>query len=153
MRQYAGDYRNDFGYEIPIDILADKIAEFSQTYTQYAYMRPLCSIIMLFGIDEERGPQLFKVDPAGYYVGYKATSAGEKEKRANNQLEKEFKEKKELNLNDAITVAVTCLMKTIETEFRKTDIEIAVTTKDDPYIKILTLDEIEQQLVRIGEID
>lgn len=22
-------------------------------------------------IDEERGPQLFKVDPAGYYVGYK----------------------------------------------------------------------------------
>jgi 20S proteasome subunit alpha 1 len=26
---------------------------------------------MLIGIDEERGPQLFKVDPAGYYVGYK----------------------------------------------------------------------------------
>ena len=23
------------------------------------------------GIDVERGPQLFKVDPAGYYVGYK----------------------------------------------------------------------------------
>jgi len=26
---------------------------------------------MLIGIDEERGPQLFKVDPAGYFVGYK----------------------------------------------------------------------------------
>ena len=26
---------------------------------------------MLIGIDEERGPQLFRVDPAGYYVGYK----------------------------------------------------------------------------------
>ena len=25
----------------------------------------------IIGIDEERGPQLFKVDPAGYYVGYK----------------------------------------------------------------------------------
>lgn len=26
---------------------------------------------IIIGIDEERGPQLFKVDPAGYYVGYK----------------------------------------------------------------------------------
>ena len=28
---------------------------------------------IIFGIDEERGPQLFKVDPAGYYVGYKVS--------------------------------------------------------------------------------
>ncbi len=34
-------------------------------------MRPLAVVPMLIGIDEERGPQLFKVDPAGYYVGYK----------------------------------------------------------------------------------
>lgn len=34
-------------------------------------MRPLGVIPIIFGIDEEKGPQLFKVDPAGYYVGYK----------------------------------------------------------------------------------
>ena len=28
---------------------------------------------IIVGIDEERGPQLFKVDPAGYYVGYKVS--------------------------------------------------------------------------------
>jgi hypothetical protein len=38
---------------------------------QHAYMRPLGVISILCGIDEELGPQLFKVDPAGYYVGYK----------------------------------------------------------------------------------
>ena len=38
---------------------------------QHAYMRPLGVIPILVGIDEERGPQLFKVDPAGYFVGYK----------------------------------------------------------------------------------
>ena len=38
---------------------------------QHAYMRPLGVIPMLIAIDEERGPQLFKVDPAGYFVGYK----------------------------------------------------------------------------------
>lgn len=34
-------------------------------------MRPLGVIPMLVAVDEERGPSLFKVDPAGYYVGYK----------------------------------------------------------------------------------
>ena len=30
---------------------------------------------IILGIDEERGPQLYKVDPAGYYVGYKVSLA------------------------------------------------------------------------------
>ena len=38
-------------------------------------MRPLGVISIIIGIDEERGPQLFKVDPAGYYVGYKVGAA------------------------------------------------------------------------------
>lgn len=40
-------------------------------------MRPLGVIPILVAIDEEHGPQLFKVDPAGYFVGYKvrATAA------------------------------------------------------------------------------
>ena len=42
---------------------------------QHAYMRPLGVISIIIGIDEERGPQLFKVDPAGYYVGYKVGAA------------------------------------------------------------------------------
>lgn len=40
-------------------------------WVQAAYMRPLAVMPLLVGIDEERGPQLFKVDPAGYFVGYK----------------------------------------------------------------------------------
>ena len=39
-------------------------------------MRPLGVIPMLIAIDEERGPQLFKVDPAGYFVGYKVRWGG-----------------------------------------------------------------------------
>ena len=35
--------------------------------------------MIMIGIDDEgetKLPQLFRCDPAGYYVGYKATSAG-----------------------------------------------------------------------------
>jgi len=32
--------------------------------------------MILGAFDDERGPQLFRVDPAGHYVGYKACAAG-----------------------------------------------------------------------------
>ena len=48
----------------------------------------MAAMCMFVGIDEERGPSLFKNDPAGYFVGYKATSAGAKEQEAINFLEK-----------------------------------------------------------------
>ena len=38
-------------------------------------------------------------------------------------------------------------------EFRSTDIEIAIATKEQPNIKIMTPKEIEAELTRIGEID
>ena len=153
MRQYAGDYRGDYGYEIPVHILADKVAEFAQLYTQQAYMRPLCCITMLFGIDEEKGPQLFKIDPAGYYVGYKATAAGEKEQSATNQLEREFKKKSDFSRDDAVRIAVKALQNTLSMEFRSTDIEIGIASVEDDYVKFLTPEEIEKELTRIGEID
>ena len=153
MRQYAGDYRGDYGYEIPVHILADKVAEFAQLYTQQAYMRPLCCITMLFGVDEEKGPQLFKIDPAGYYVGYKATAAGEKEQSATNQLEREFKKKSDFSRDDAVRIAVKALQNTLSMEFRSTDIEIGIASVEDDYVKFLTPEEIEKELTRIGEID
>ena len=105
MSQY-GDYYSDYWYEIPIHILADKVAEFAQLYTQEAYMRLLYCISILFSIHDEKGPQIFKVDPAGYYVGYKATTSGEKEQGASNQLEREIKKKSDLSRDECMKVSV-----------------------------------------------
>ena len=49
------------------------------------------SATIFIGIDEELGPQCFKLDPAGYYVGFHATSAGQKQQEAMNFLEKRWK--------------------------------------------------------------
>jgi 20S proteasome subunit alpha 1 len=40
--------------------------------------------MILIGPDDERGPQVFKLDPAGYFVGFKATAAGQKQTEATN---------------------------------------------------------------------
>ena len=47
--------------------------------------------MILIGIDFELGPQIFKLDPAGYFVGFHATSAGQKQQEAMNHLEKKWK--------------------------------------------------------------
>ena len=47
--------------------------------------------MILIGIDSETGPQVFKLDPAGYFVGFHATAAGQKQQEAMNFLEKKWK--------------------------------------------------------------
>lgn len=153
MRQFAGDYRNDYGYEIPINVLGEKVGEIAQVYTQHAYMRPLCVVTLLFTIDDERGPQLFKIDPAGHFQGYKAAATGEKEQSASNHLEREFKKKLEMSTDDALKVAIKTLQTTLSTEFRSTDIEIGLVTLEEPNVKILTPEEIERELSKVGESD
>ncbi len=70
-----------------------------------------CSIfpfegMMLIGIDEENGPQLYKTDPAGYFCGYKAAGAGVKQNEVNSYLEKKLKKKPNWNYNELVEVGV-----------------------------------------------
>ncbi len=122
-------------------------------YTQNAEMRPLGCSMILIGMDEEFGPQLFKTDPAGYYSGYKATSSGVKQTEANNFLEKKVKKKNDLSVNDTIELAITCLSSVLAADLKPNEIEIGLVTSEERNFKILTESEIETHLSRIAEKD
>lgn len=60
--------------------------------------------MILIGYDEEKGPMVYKTDPAGYYCGFKATAAGSKQLEANSFLEKKIKKKQDFTYNETAEV-------------------------------------------------
>ena len=63
--------------------------------------------MMFIGIDEVSGPQLYKVDPAGTFAGWRAACSGPKEVETNTYLEKKLgKIKDENNANSLSSSAV-----------------------------------------------
>jgi len=76
--------------------------------------------MILIGVDPEFGPQCFKLDPAGYFVGFHATAAGQKQQEAMNHLEKKWKKLNNGGGAEDATTAGKTLVKdqVIEVAFR-----------------------------------
>merc|ERR1719243_401202 len=152
-REIASKFKDKNGYEIPVHYLALKVANIGQVYTQHAYMRPFAVNMIMFSIDDEAGPQLFQVDPAGYYAGYKGCAAGAKENEAQNALEKIVKKKQALPESETIQQAILCLQTVMGMDFKETDIEVGLVSKARPGFVRLSAEEIRNHLDAIAEKD
>lgn len=126
-------------------------------------MRPLGVANTLISVDSEYGPQLYKCDPAGYYVGYKATASGPKQQEALNHLEKKLKNKDcaEGSWEDVVELGISTLSTVLSVDFKKSELEIGIVggpkagDKEgaDPGFRALTEDEIDERLQAIAEKD
>jgi 20S proteasome subunit alpha 1 len=156
VRQEAGNFRYKYGYDMPPEVLAKRVADMNQVYTQHAGMRPYGVNMILCGMDEEKGPQLFMCDPAGHFLGYKATAAGQKDLEAHNMLEKKLKNNPQLSYDETVQMAISVLQSTLSADFKATDIEVGVANSDKEFLgRFRQLDEaeIERHLVAITERD
>lgn len=152
-RAEAAEFHYKNGYQMPVDALAKRMANLSQIYTQRAYMRPLGVALTFCAVDDELGPLLYKTDPAGYYVGSKANATGPKQQELTIALEKKYKKKSHVegDWKQVVEFAIITLSNTLNTEFRKNDIEIGVATSEKFFT--LSADEIDERLVSIAEQD
>ena len=126
-------------------------------------MRPLGVAQTLISVDSEFGPQLYKCDPAGYYVGYKATASGPKQQEALNHLEKKMKNKEyaEGSWDEVVELGISTLSTVLSVDFKKGELEVGVVGApkpgekegSDPAFRVLNEEEIDERLQAISEKD
>ena len=126
-------------------------------------MRPLGVASTLISVDTEFGPQLYKCDPAGYYVGYKATASGPKQQEALNHLEKKLKNKDcaDGTWEDVVELGISTLSTVLSVDFKKGELEVGIVggprsdgrEGSDTGFRALTEDEIDERLQAIAEKD
>jgi len=152
LRYEANEFKFQYGYAMPVASLAKRIADISQVYTQKASLRPLAAICILGAVDDERGPQIFKVDPAGHFFPYHATAAGAKESEANNFLEKKVDDLQAYDTDQTIRYAIAALQSVLSADFKSTEIE-ALVLDGGQRARTLTDREIDAHLNVLAETD
>jgi len=152
-RYEAADFQYKYGYQIPVHVLARRIADIAQVNTQSASMRPLATVCLLVGVDDEKGPQVFKVDCAGHYLPFFATASGAKEQEAVNFLEKKLDDMKGYDGDETVRTAIMCLGSVLGSDFRANEIEVATVEGTNGKFTKLTVDEINDHLNAIAESD
>lgn len=150
-RYEAADFAFQYGYPMPVHVLARRMADLAQVNTQSASMRPLATDCIYIGVDDEKGPQCYKVDCAGHYLPFFATASGNKEQEAINFLEKRLDEMKTYDANQTVRTAIMCLGTVLGSDFRGSELEVALVHGRDGKFHLLTEEEIEQHLNAIAD--
>jgi len=100
------DYAREFSqyqrllYDEPpyIEVIARRIGNIKQSYTQQGGVRPFGVGIIFGGVDPDKTPQIFVTDPSGSCIKYKVSAIGARSEKAIEFIERYYKD--DLNLED-----------------------------------------------------
>ena len=106
--------------------------------------RPYGVAMLIAGIDKDGKAKLFKNDPSGNYVRYKACCIGQGGENGLTTLQNNYNE--DMNFDDAINLAGKVLKENLEQKINKDNVQIAYIKNKDKQIVQLTPEQIEQLL-------
>eukprot|EP00388_Colpodella_angusta_P041960 GDKK01054787.1.p2 GENE.GDKK01054787.1~~GDKK01054787.1.p2 ORF type:complete len:246 (-),score=53.44 GDKK01054787.1:101-802(-) len=141
-RKNAQKYYLTYREVQPVSQVVRESALLMQEYTQSGGVRPFGVSCLVAGYDDD-GPQLFQVDPSGSSFGWKATAIGKNYVNAKNFLERRYNE--DMELDDAVHIALLTLRESYEGEMTENNIEVAVVGEDRVF-RILTPSEVKDYL-------
>lgn len=141
-RKNAQQYYLTYREVQPISQVVRESALLMQEYTQSGGVRPFGVSCLVAGYDED-GPQLFQVDPSGAAFGWKATAIGKNYVNAKNFLERRYND--DMELDDAVHIALLTLRESYEGEMTEHNIEVGIVGPDKVF-RILTPQEVRDYL-------
>ncbi|MBN2334616.1 archaeal proteasome endopeptidase complex subunit alpha [Candidatus Bathyarchaeota archaeon] len=136
---------NKLLYDEPVDVevLARRLGDMTQVYTQHAGVRPFGVSMILAGFDAT-GSRVLTTDPSGAYRGFKATAVGRKTDEANKVLEEKYRD--DMSLDDAVKLAVEAVKAASDTEVTPKTVKVAVISAETKTFVRLEDEEVEKHL-------
>ncbi|MHA1237424.1 MAG: archaeal proteasome endopeptidase complex subunit alpha [Candidatus Hodarchaeales archaeon] len=140
-RVQAQIHQITYNESITIENLTRRLADIKQAYTQHAGVRPFGVSLLIAGVDEIHGPQLFMTEPSGSYWGYRAAAIGSGAPVIIEHLENVYPDLVN-TVEEGYLIAFKALEKVSEDELDPDMIEIAVITEVDNKLRYLNSTEI-----------
>ena len=136
---------NKLLYDEPLDIevLARRLGDLAQVYTQHAGVRPFGVSMILAGVDAT-GSKVLTTDPSGAFRGYKATAVGRKSEEANKLLEEKYVDG--MSLDEAAKLAVDAVKVASDMEVTAKNVKLATISSDTLAFRRLSEEEVGQLL-------
>jgi 20S proteasome subunit alpha 2 len=141
-RKNAQQYYLTYREVQPVSQVVKESALLMQEYTQSGGVRPFGVSCLVAGYDDD-GPQLFQVDPSGAAFGWKATAIGKNYVNAKNFLERRYND--DMELDDAVHIALLTLRESYEGEMTEHNIEVGIIGPDKVF-RVLTPAEVKDYI-------
>jgi len=137
--------RLTYNESISTSVLAKKIGDLKQQYTQYGGLRPFGVSLIIAGINDV--PEIFVTEPSGAYLAWKATAIGEGRDTAMKVFEEEYKDN--LTMEETIMLALKVLKASIEGEIDKSNIEMAILDKKTKKFEKLKGNKVKEYIAKL----
>jgi len=144
-RLEAQRHRLSYNESITVEMIAKELCDLMQVYTQYGGIRPFGVSLLIAGVDDE--PVLYEAEPSGALTGYKADAIGSGKKEAEEFFEKEYKEG--MSVEEGVLLALKALKKTTDTKLKSDNIDIAIITKKEKQLSILSPEQTDGYLAKV----
>jgi proteasome alpha subunit len=145
-RVYSQSNRLMYDEPIDVEIVTKRIGDVMQLYTQHAGVRPF-GVSVIFGGVDKTGARLFTTDPSGSYRSYKAVAIGIGRETAENILKDEYRD--DLKLEEAIRLAVKCLVKSLQARDEQPRIKLATILTATKRFTLMPDEEAEKRLAEV----
>jgi proteasome alpha subunit len=142
-RVYAQSNRLMYDEAIDVEVVAKRVGDIKQLYTQHAGVRPFGVSIIFGGIDKT-GNRLFATDPSGSIRGWKAVAFGVGRETVEGILKTDYKE--DMDLNAATQLVTKSLVKAQEARGEKPGVKIAIIPASTKKMENLSDSEVEKHM-------
>ncbi|XP_018649574.1 subfamily T1A non-peptidase homologue (T01 family) [Schistosoma mansoni] len=112
-----------------------------------AMSRPFGVALLFAGVDE-RGPQLYHMDPSGTYIRYEAKAIGSGSEGAQQALQEIYH--KNMTLHEGCKHALSILKQVMEEKLDSTNVEMATVSIKDNY-HLFNKDEVQKIIEEINQ--